>query len=273
MSQINFTFPLFPSFLVAGKGAYQPGEGHMERRGIGVYDLIIVTQGCLYIEEDGLPFTVPAGHYLLLKPQGHHKSFSPCIETTAFSWLHFDQKSIVQGQKRQSALGNQFHCCMEQCGRVPTPHVTLLLRQLVDKQWDSSLNNYRALQNLFEDLLFQFCPCSCASAQAIRVTAQVEEFVKSHLSLKLTARTLEKALNYNASYLNRCVREAVDLTTTQLIVQCKIDHAKYLLTTTDDSISDVCRSCGFESASYFANTFRKMTGFPPHRFRRIYQTY
>lgn len=55
------------------------------------YELIVMTQGTLYLDYNGEHYTVPSGHYLLLPPcEGEpnmRHGFQP--STCEFYWLHF----------------------------------------------------------------------------------------------------------------------------------------------------------------------------------------
>lgn len=88
-SFIHFAAPPFPYFLECNRTVYQPGDQHPNRSHIGIFDLLIVEQGCLFIGEDHNQWEVSAGHTLLLLPDHYHYSVKPCDETTSFIWIHF----------------------------------------------------------------------------------------------------------------------------------------------------------------------------------------
>jgi YesN/AraC family two-component response regulator len=47
----------------------------------------------------------------------------------------------------------------------------------------------------------------------------------------------------------------------------RIEESKHLLTSTDDSIVDICLAVGFEDQSYFSKVFKKYTGMTPKQYR------
>ncbi len=86
---VAFEAPPLPHFLEGGTAVYRPGERHLERTGLGVFDLIFVRSGALYLGENCRSWRVGAGDSLLLRPDGHHYPTEPCREKTEIFWFHF----------------------------------------------------------------------------------------------------------------------------------------------------------------------------------------
>lgn len=89
MNIFNFTVPPMLYYIVSGLHSFSPGHYHMSRHNIKVFDLLVVKQGCLYMNEGGLTFQIRAGQALLLRPDSHHFSTDSCKEPTSYYWLHF----------------------------------------------------------------------------------------------------------------------------------------------------------------------------------------
>jgi len=89
MNILNLTVPTYPYFLYAGSVLYRPGDFHQNRQATGVFDLIYVERGELYLTENDIPYTVQEGEYLILNPIGRHFSHKPTTSQTLFHWLHF----------------------------------------------------------------------------------------------------------------------------------------------------------------------------------------
>ena len=54
MDIINLTVPGYPYFVSAGSALYRPGDLHRSRSSIGVFDLIYVEYGELYLTDNNL---------------------------------------------------------------------------------------------------------------------------------------------------------------------------------------------------------------------------
>ena len=55
---------------------------------------------------------------------------------------------------------------------------------------------------------------------------------------------------------------------TDFLTRCRIEEAKRLLRTTDQSVSDIAVESGFESFSYFSTVFKKVVGMTPVQYRK-----
>lgn len=78
-------------YHLTGKFAAPNAEWTHQDAALTDYELIVMTQGVLYLEYNGERYTVPTGHYLLLPPcEGQpnmRHGFQP--SDCEFYWLHF----------------------------------------------------------------------------------------------------------------------------------------------------------------------------------------
>ncbi|MFC5652181.1 helix-turn-helix transcriptional regulator [Paenibacillus solisilvae] len=89
MSTFKFTAPPLPHIVISGQDTYFEGGSHAARNKIGVFDLLFVTCGELYLGEGERQWIVGAGQCLLLRPDQFHYSTRSCKEQTHFHWIHF----------------------------------------------------------------------------------------------------------------------------------------------------------------------------------------
>jgi AraC family transcriptional regulator, dual regulator of chb operon len=68
-------------------------------------------------------------------------------------------------------------------------------------------------------------------------------------------------------HINRSVRRYYGTTTTGLVNDLRLDHAEFLLCTTDRTITDVALSSGFANGGHFHARFRQRTGITPRAYR------
>lgn len=95
------------------------------------------------------------------------------------------------------------------------------------------------------------------------IIARVDLDLSADLSLKANA----EALNVNASYLSSLFRKETGMTLTDYVNRKRIEHAIYLLSTTDIPISVVGQRCGVQDDNYFTKIFRKYTSMSPKQYR------
>ena len=84
---------------------------------------------------------------------------------------------------------------------------------------------------------------------------------------KFNAGRLAERLSMNASAFSRFFKQSTGLTPSSFINELRIGFACRQLLDSDKSILDVCYDSGFASVSHFNETFRKIKGLSPRKYR------
>ena len=70
------------------------------------------------------------------------------------------------------------------------------------------------------------------------------------------------------STLNRNFSKAFGMTPMRYLNKLRLDHAAELLASSNLSISEIARQCGFEDSNYFTRAFRRKFGTAPGQWRK-----
>lgn len=97
-----------------------------------------------------------------------------------------------------------------------------------------------------------------------KVLIHIDEDLSSDLSLRVHA----KALHVNPSYLSSMFRKEMGTTLTDYVTRKRIEHACFLLDSTDWQIQTIAEHCGIGDVCYFSKLFRKHTGHSPSSYRQ-----
>ncbi|MCR5769844.1 MAG: AraC family transcriptional regulator [Butyrivibrio sp.] len=73
--------------------------------------------------------------------------------------------------------------------------------------------------------------------------------------------------NMSLSYFEHVYKELFQVPVTKDIIKSRITYAKYLLRSTDNSIQDIARYCGYENIEHFNRQFKATVGYTPTSFR------
>ena len=95
------------------------------------------------------------------------------------------------------------------------------------------------------------------------------EYIELHAEEPVTLKELSHRIGYTDYYLSRKFKAETGTGINDYIKQVKIRHAQTLLTATDLSIQEICDRLHFGSRSFFARTFRDITGTPPAAYREM----
>lgn len=95
----------------------------------------------------------------------------------------------------------------------------------------------------------------------------VHDYVRAHLSEKITVSEIAQSCGLNASYLNTCYRAQTGESVSAAIRRMKIARAAELLDGTDHSLAEICAMLGYFDQSHFSRAFKAVTGMTPGVYR------
>lgn len=96
----------------------------------------------------------------------------------------------------------------------------------------------------------------------------VLEYVKEHYFEPITSRTVAEVLYLNNSYFCRLFKKTFGCCFTEYLINYRVERAKYMLSKSEKSISEIALKTGFSSFSYFSKTFRTIVGVTPSVYRK-----
>lgn len=96
---------------------------------------------------------------------------------------------------------------------------------------------------------------------------KVLTIIDADLTADLGLKHLAGILNVNASYLSALFKKETGRTLTDYVTQKRVDHAAFLLRSTNLQIQTVAQHCGVFDVNYFAKIFKKYTGKSPKEYR------
>ena len=107
-----------------------------------------------------------------------------------------------------------------------------------------------------------------ATAGKMQVVAQVQEYVKNHLSEKLTLADVAAVFNFSPNYLSQLFGKYGDSGFVEYITETRIAAAKEMLEQGDLKVYEIAEKLGYESAFYFSKVFKKVTGLSPREYQQ-----
>ncbi|MHA6482284.1 helix-turn-helix transcriptional regulator [Paenibacillus sp. strain BS8-2] len=291
MSMIELTLPPLPHYIIGGHAIMPPGRKHPGRRSIGVFDLILVIKGCLYINEEDRHYQLRRGHMLVLRPDAEHDSNRACEEHTEYYWVHFH----TQGQWSITNVEESFGPARLHDSAEPIP----VHEQFSPRTFIKRLPQYAQITNLTElenklqqlavmsisdhihgvrwkqQLLFQeVIDLLSASVEArsptpaLACAEQAASYLRHHYRDDITAKSLGEAINFHPVYIARCMQREFGCAPFDYLLRFRIQQAKLLLLQTDLSVSRIAEEVGFNQSAYFATCFARFEGLSPRQFRQ-----
>ena len=95
------------------------------------------------------------------------------------------------------------------------------------------------------------------------------QYIHEHYMEKITIRDIASAANISDRECSRCFRRCLNTSPVVYLNNYRITMSAKLLLQSNDSILNICMSCGFSSSSYFGKLFQKTMGCTPRKYRGI----
>lgn len=98
--------------------------------------------------------------------------------------------------------------------------------------------------------------------------AQAIRFMHRHLLEPIGVQEVAAAVNLSPSHFWRQFKACTGYSPYEYIVLRRIDKAKYLLTSTDQSVGEIAYAAGYNSEENFIHSFQKYVGISPGLLRK-----
>jgi AraC family transcriptional regulator len=98
------------------------------------------------------------------------------------------------------------------------------------------------------------------------------QYIDERLASDVSLQMLAAFSGYSQQHFARLFRNTFNESPHQFLTRLRVEHAKRLLRSDRDSLSEIALACGFADQSHFSSVFARKTGLPPGRFRVQQQT-
>lgn len=101
---------------------------------------------------------------------------------------------------------------------------------------------------------------------------RVRQYLSSHLSERITLEQLAAVVHLSPNYLCSLFKQETGWTIMEYLLRQRVEKAKRMMVTEEDSLSLIAEKCGFSDYNYFSQTFRKLTGTTAMQYRKAMRT-
>lgn len=250
---------------------------HLERS-LHDFELMVVTEGTLYIANELNQYKINKGQYILMSPTTRQYGYKS--STCSFYWLHFTYNDNSNDPKLQHMEADNFaylrgHLLIPETGTLNSiERIIIMMKQLQDsdkRYREISLNNYLASAVLAE-LANQSDVFKKQEEGHIKkqLYNDIGDYVKLHVSSNISLEEIASYFGYNKKYLTTFFRKQSGISIKQYILLLKMDYAKAELSDTNKTIAQIAYDIGFHDVHHFSNAFKKYTGLSPTSYRNSY---
>ena len=203
----------------------------------------------------------PAGHRveMLIRPRPPRQSpfglFSPSLGTRLIAELSRDVCVPLPCSRTLSALFCELDALAAGNARTRSPENLALARTLAILILQRCVRSDRA---------------PAAATNETRLMEEAVDWLKTHSAEHIRMNRLVSYMGYSRSRLFELFKRHTGLTPADWLARHRIRIARKKLETTSVSIARIAADCGFSSAQYFNDVFRKRTGSTPSAWRNAH---
>lgn len=244
-------------FAAAGKFTSR-GEWCHPDISVPTTEIVIVTDGVLNIEENGVKYSLKPDDVLFLAPNTRHRGIGMTSDKTSFYWIHisgYDEKTD-RAPKKHFTLREPYHAA-------------ILCRQLLHYAEQSRHDGVSTslLSVLLHELYIQSRPENEGDNALAR---KIVEWIRINSDRDITAADVASQFGYNEDYISRLLKKHYGNGLKTQINEQKMSLIGKLLLETDMPLSQIADASGFSDYKLFLKFFKYHSGMTPSKFRRVY---
>lgn len=241
------------------------------------YELILVLKGSILVNTLPNPFTLQAGNVYLVNSAQVHE-LRKTEEDNICLFIQITQalfRARADGTQRyQFYLNSQSQTNVPSVGYAPYIRRAAEIGMLTSTPRSNAFRLQSMIYGLLADL-FEYCVYdvhqSAAGKEAqedASLLLNIIDYIRENSQEDTVLDRLYKNMGMSEKTVYRFLKDNIGLSARELLLECRLEKAKYLLRFTDKPISFVVDVSGFGGENTFYRVFKKNTGLTPLEYRK-----
>ncbi|MGH2498194.1 MAG: helix-turn-helix transcriptional regulator [Ktedonobacteraceae bacterium] len=126
------------------------------------------------------------------------------------------------------------------------------------------------LTRLYEEMPQVYCSAvrELSVAALPSLVKEAITYIRFNIDQPLSLNRIADTLGIHPSYLSRTFKKALGMTLTDYINKLRIEEAKYMLDSSNESVATIALSVGYSDPHYFSKVFTKLEHVTPYAYRK-----
>ena len=234
----------------------------IERSNAPIYVLEYIMDGEGTVAVNGEQYHVKGGDIYILKQGESHLYYSDSENPWTKIWVNLfgmlisnlisiyglDDITVIHGLSIQDEMNKMLEIC------------------------ESGENINVRCEIVFHEIMRKIHDYLHTSGENISKEARtIKEYINSNIAENITIKDLSRQIFRSEAQTIRIFKAAYQMTPYEYILSGRLKSAKLLLLNTNLFIKEIAYNTGFSDGHYFANIFKKKTGFSPKEYRKMYK--
>lgn len=257
-------------------GYYPKAEHHYRVRDQGVdqYVLIYCVDGSGFYVVDGKRYEVKKNQYFVLPAYKPHEYGADKGKGWTIYWVHFRGVAapvFAEGANTPQTINVTMNSRISDRINIfeeilTTLHFgegiddlryasSLLIRFLASMRYIGQFRRAKVGQQPF------------SASTDIDVVEQAIHYMRENIENSISIKEVLHYVGYSQSHFSTLFKNRTGMSPLSYINHLKMEHASYLLKTTDLKVNQICYKVGIEDPLYFSRLFSKVMGMSPTKYK------
>ena len=214
------------------------------------FEIIFVTDGTVFIEEEKNQYELRKGDLIVLKPQTVHKGYKTSTGKTSFYWIHFNMN-----RESETVIKRDFSNAS-------------VIKELMH------YSNMPSCEQYIKDSILMHLLCviseDISEKTPSALACDIFEWTRINAQNGLTVKAVAEHFGYNCEYISRLIKKQYGTTLKNLIGRFITEKAKNYLNNTKYSVKEISNILGFPSPNTFINFYKYHEKISPNKYRNLY---
>lgn len=152
---------------------------------------------------------------------------------------------------------------------IHSKKLDILIDRLLAENVEMSILHSHAMESYLQ-LIFIELIRSVKTTNVSEIGKELDKYLENNLQ-KAKLNDFAKKVGYNVDYVGKLLRKDYGKSFSQILVEYRLNKAKYLLENTNYSILDICNELGYNCIAGLYRQFHKYYGMTPTEYRNMYQ--
>lgn len=238
------------------------------------YEFIFVTKGQVKIEIDSVTYKANAPAIILLNPFEQHKICEQS-QNYARTILVLNAESLEKNVSLQ--LISKLKCRPLGFEHILTPdektfgQIFNMILQIKEEEENKSLFYERCVLNSVYNILIMICRFQKEVVRYSKNLMLIQGEIDKNYAQIESIQQLADQHYISLGHLSRTFKEFTGYSPAEYLQNTRMYHSVRLLTCSDMSIKEICRTVGYRDINNFTRQFKKRFGVSPGQFRNDFR--
>ena len=240
-----------------------------ERHCNGDYELHMILCGNCAVNVDNRLYEISGGHAILIAPGQYHKP-----QTVSSNFCRLSLSFSLSGSLQPQIVHEIMPCKVID---LPLP-VQQIAKQLLSEVSEASAYQSEMLNALGKQLLISILRILKISQGTARDntsadwrTGVIDDYFEKRAYAYGTENELAELLHLSRRQLTRVLQTNYGMNFRQKLMSARMEHAGWLLRSTQKSVTEVCDAVGYTSEAMFYKNFKTYHGMTPLQYRKTHK--